>query len=430
MLQTLRNAWNIPELRKKIIFTLFILLIYRVGNVIPVPFIDVTTLGNYFDSVLSTTILGLYNAMSGSAFSRATVFALGIQPYINSSIIIQLLTIAIPALERMAKDEGEEGKKKIARITRYTTVALGLLMGWAYYMMLSNYASAGYSIITQTGFLPALVIILAFTAGSAFVMWLGEQITEFGIGNGISMILFANIISGIPSMVGTLFTMVWWQIIIVLIGIAALILFIVFINDAERRIPIQYAKRVVGRKIYGGQNTNLPIKVSMSGVMPVIFAQSIASVLPTIFAFTNPSGTSDNAFVQWLINVSSSTSWVYAVCYALLIFFFSWFYSTIQYDPVEVSNNLKKNGGFIPGFRPGKPTADFIKKVISKIIVFGAVYLSIVALLPIVAGNLMTSVKNLAIGGTSVIIVVGVALETVKALEAQMLMRHYKGFLD
>ena len=424
MLQTLRNAWNIPELRKKILFTLFILLIYRVGNVIPVPFIDVTTLGNYFDSVLSTTILGLYNAMSGSAFSRATVFALGIQPYINSSIIIQLLTIAIPALERMAKDEGEEGKKKIARITRYTTVALGLLMGWAYYMMLSNYASAGYSIITQTGFLPAVVIILAFTAGSAFVMWLGEQITEFGIGNGISMILFANIISGIPSMVGTLFTMVWWQIIIVLIGIAALILFIVFINDAERRIPIQYAKRVVGRKIYGGQNTNLPIKVSMSGVMPIIFAQSICSLPATICAFTgHTSG-------WWYNNVWSSTSWTYAVVYFLMIFFFSWFYSTIQYDPVEISNNLKKNGGFIPGFRPGKPTADFIKKVINKIVVFGAVYLAIVALLPIVAGNLVDGIRNLSIGGTSVIIVVGVALETVKALEAQMLMRHYKGFLD
>ncbi|MCI6850715.1 MAG: preprotein translocase subunit SecY [Clostridiales bacterium] len=424
MLQTLRNAWNIPELRKKIIFTLFILLIYRVGNVIPVPFIDVTTLGNYFDSVLSTTILGLYNAMSGSAFSRATVFALGIQPYINSSIIIQLLTIAIPALERMAKDEGEEGKKKIAKITRYTTVALGLLMGWAYYMMLSNYASAGYSIITQTGFLPALVIVLAFTAGSAFVMWLGEQITEFGIGNGISMILFANIISGIPSMVGTLFTMVWWQIIIVLIGIAALILFIVFINDAERRIPIQYAKRVVGRKIYGGQNTNLPIKVSMSGVMPIIFAQSICSLPATICAFTgHTSG-------WWYTYVWSSNSWTYAVIYFLMIFFFSWFYSTIQYDPVEISNNLKKNGGFIPGFRPGKSTADFIHRVINKIVIFGAVYLGIVALLPIVAGNLMTGVRNLAIGGTSVIIVVGVALETVKALEAQMLMRHYKGFLD
>ena len=424
MLQTLQNAWKIPELRKKLIFTLFILLIYRVGNVIPVPFIDVTTLASYYDNVLSTTIFGLLNAMSGSAFSQATVFALGIQPYINASIIIQLLTIAIPALERMAKEGGEEGKKKIARITRYTTVGLGLLMGWAYYTMLNNYSAQGFSIITAEGFLPALVIVLAFTAGSGLVMWLGEQITEFGIGNGISMILFANIISSIPAMVGNLFHMVWWQIIIVLVGMAALILFIIFINDAERRIPIQYAKRVVGRKIYGGQNTNLPIKVSMSGVLPVIFAQSICSLPATICAFTgNTSG-------WWYENVWSSSSWLYAVVYFLMIFFFSWFYSTIQYDPVEIANNLKKNGGFIPGFRPGKPTAEFIQKVINKIVVFGAIYLGIVALLPIIAGNLMDGVRNLAIGGTSVIIVVGVALETVKALEAQMLMRHYKGFLD
>ena len=424
MLETLKNAWKIPELRKKIIFTLFILLIYRAGNVIPVPYIDTATLTNYFDSVLSSTILGLYNAMSGSAFSRATIFALSIQPYINASIIIQLLTIAIPALERMAKEEGEEGQKKIARITRYTTVGLGLLMGWAYYQMLVNYTASGFSIVTQQGFLPAMVIVLTFTAGSAFVMWLGEQITEFGIGNGISMILFANIISGIPGMVGTLFSMAWWQTVVVLVGMIALILFIIFINDAERRIPIQYAKRVVGRKVYGGQNTNLPIKVSMSGVMPIIFAQSICSLPATICAFTgHTSG-------WWYEHVWSSNSWTYAVIYFLMIFFFSWFYSTIQYDPVEIANNLKKNGGFIPGFRPGRPTADFIQKVINKIVVFGAVYLGIVALLPIVAGNLMNGVRNLAIGGTSVIIVVGVALETVKALEAQMLMRHYKGFLD
>ena len=424
MLQTLRNAWKIPELRKKVIFTLFILLIYRVGNVIPVPFIDVATLRSYFDQTLSNTILGLYNAMSGSAFSRATVFALGIQPYINASIIIQLLTIAIPALERLAKDEGEDGKKKIARITRYSTVGLGLLMGWAYYMMLRNYSSASFTIIEETGFLPALVIILAFTAGSALVMWLGEQITEFGIGNGISMILFANIVSGLPSMLYNLVQMAWWKIVIVLVGMVALILFIVFINDAERRIPIPYAKRVVGRKVYGGQNTNLPIKVSMSGVMPVIFAQSICSLPATICAFT---GTNSGWAYKYLW---SNNSAFYAVVYFLMIFFFSWFYSTIQYDPMEISNNLMKNGGFIPGFRPGKPTATFIQKVINKIVVFGAVYLGIVALLPIIAGNLMSGVRNLAIGGTSVIIVVGVALETVKALEAQLLMRHYKGFLD
>ena len=424
MIETLKNAWKIPELRKKIIFTLFILLIYRVGNVIPVPYIDTATLASYFDSVLSSTILGLYNAMSGSAFSQATVFALGIQPYINSSIIIQLLTVAIPALERLAKDGGEEGKKKITQITRYTTVGLGLLMGWAYYMMLCNYDSYGLSIVTERGFLPGLVIVLAFTAGSAMVMWLGEQITEFGIGNGISMILFANIVSGLPRMVSALFTLVWWQAIIVAVGMIALILFIIFINDAERRIPIQYAKRVVGRKIYGGQNTNLPIKVAMSGVMPVIFAQSICSLPATVYTFA---GWNQGFFYNALW---SPSSWGYAVLYFIMIFFFSWFYSTIQYDTVEISNNLKSNGGFIPGFRPGKPTAEFIQKVINKIIVFGAMYLGIVALLPIVAGNLMSGVRNLAIGGTSVIIVVGVALETVKALEAQMLMRHYKGFLD
>ena len=424
MFKTLQNAWRIPELRKKILFTIVILLLYRIGNVIPVPYINVAALGTYFEEVLSSTILGLYNAMSGSAFSQATVLALSIQPYINASIIIQLLTIAIPPLERMAKEEGEEGKKKIERITRYTTVALGLLMGWAYYTMLRNYGS---SIITDTGILPAIVIILAFTAGSAVVMWLGEQITQHGIGNGISIILFANIISRVPSMVGTMFTMKWYVAVLSVVGIAALIIFIVFINDAERRIPVQYAKRVVGRKVYGGQNTNLPIKVSMSGVMPIIFAQSICSIPATFCAFMGITATSGN---WWYDHIWSSSSWVYAAVYFLMIFFFSWFYSTIQYDPVEISNNLKKNGGFIPGFRPGKPTADFIKRVIGKIMIFGAVYLGIVALLPIVAGNLVASVKNLAIGGTSVIIVVGVALETVKALEAQLLMRHYKGFLD
>ena len=424
MFQTMRNAWQIPELRKKLLFTLLILLLYRVGNVIPVPYIDVATLSNYFETTLSTTILGLYNAMSGSAFSQATVLALGVQPYINSSIIIQLLTVAIPALERMAKEEGEEGKKKIERITRYTTVGLGLLLGFAYYTMLRNYSASGLSIITDDGILPAIVIILAFTAGSCAVLWLGEQITQFGIGNGISMILFANILSGVPGAIGTMTTLKWWVNIIVVVGMAALVVFIIFINDAERRIPVQYAKRVVGRKVYGGQNTNLPIKVSMSGVLPVIFAGSICSLPATVATFMGKTSG------WWYENLWSTSSAVYCVMYGLMIFFFSWFYSTIQYDPVEIANNLKKNGGFIPGFRPGKPTADFIKKVISKIVVFGAVYLAIVALLPIVAGNLVAGVKNLSIGGTSVIIVVGVALETVKAMEAQMLMRHYKGFLD
>ena len=425
MFRTLANAWKIPELRKKLMFTVLVLLIYRICSVIPVPFIDAAQLASYFDSTLSNTILGLYDAMSGSAFSTATVLALGIQPYINASIIIQLLTVALPPLERWAKEEGEAGKKKIERLTRYTTIALGVLLGFAYYTMMNNYKSQGLTLITQEGFLPALVIILAFAAGSCFVMWMGEQITEFGIGNGISMILFANIIAGLPGGLSRILGMTWWQALIVVVGMAALVVFIVFINDAERRIPIQYAKRVVGRKVYGGQNSNLPIKVAMSGVMPVIFASSICSIPATVCAFV-PGWTEG----WWYKNVWSNTSWAYFVFYVLMIFFFSWFYSTIQYDPVEISNNLKKNGGFIPGFRPGKPTSDFIQNVINKIIVFGAIYLAVVAGLPIVAGNLMSAVQNLAIGGTSVIIVVGVALETVKALEAQMLMRHYKGFLD
>ena len=426
MFKTLKNAWAIADLRKKLIFTALIMLLFRLGSVVPVPFINVSNLQLYYDTSLSNTILGLYNAMSGSAFSSATILALGIQPYINASIIIQLLCIAIPALERLSKEGGEEGKKKIERITRYTTIGLGLLMGWAYYMMLFNYNKAytGNAILTNTEVLPAIVIILAFTAGSAVVMWLGEQITEHGIGNGISMILFANIISRLPEMTGTTINMGWWGI-LVAVGMLALIVLIVFVNDAERRIPIQYAKRVVGRKQYGGQSTDLPIKVSMTGVMPIIFAQSIASLPATICAFI-PGGVD-----SWVNkNLFDSNTGVYAVCYFLLIFFFGWFYASIQYDPVEISNNLKKNGGFIPGFRPGKPTAEFIKKVINKIVVFGSVYLGIVALLPIVAGNLFPSVKELAIGGTSIIIVVSVALETVKALEAQMLMRHYKGFLD
>ena len=422
MFKTLRDAWGIPELRKKLMFTVVILLIYRFCSAIPVPFVDTSSIATAMESVLQTTILGLYDMMSGSALSQASILALGIQPYINASIIIQLLTVAIPALERMAKDEGEEGKKKINNITRYTTVGLGLLLGFAYYTMVES-----YGLIPGANFWVGVVVVLSFTAGSSFVMWMGEQITEHGIGNGISMILFANIVAGLPSIVSRLTGIAWWAALIVVVGLAALVVFIIFINDAERRISVQYAKRVVGRKVYGGQSTNLPIKVAMSGVMPVIFAQSICSVPATVCAFMGINAQSGN---WWYDNLWSPTSWVYTVVYGLMIFFFSWFYSQIQYDPVEIANNLKKNGGFIPGFRPGKPTAEFIKKVIGKIVIFGAVYLAIVALLPIIAGNTIEGASNLAIGGTSIIIVVGVALETVKALEAQMLMRHYKGFLD
>ena len=427
MIQTLRNAWKIPELRKKLLFTVFIILLYRVGNAVPVPFVNVEALSNYFTATLSGTVLGLYNALSGNAFSQATIFALSIQPYINASIILQLLTIAIPALERLSKDGGDEGKKKIASITRYSTVGLGLLMGLAYFFMLRN-----YQLLSETGFLAALVIILSFTAGSALLMWLGEQVTEFGIGNGISIILFASIISRIPNAISTAVTnlasgaLKWYTVILMLIGIVLLVMFIIFFDNAERRIPVVYAKRVVGRKMYGGQSTHLPIKVNMSGVLPIIFAQSIVSLPATILTFVTYKET---GFWAWLLRVLDSTGVVYAILYFLLIIAFSYFYAAIQYNPVEIANNLKKNGGNIPGYRQGKPTSDFIQKVISRLTLFGALYLGVVAILPIIVGNVI-GIRSLAIGGTSVIIVVGVALETVKAIEAQMLMRNYKGFLE
>ena len=425
MLQTLRNAWRIEEIRKKIIFTLIIVLLYRLGNAIPVPYVDLANLAQYF-TYLQNTVLGLLDVLSGGAFSNATIFALSIQPYINASIIIQLLCIAIPALERLSKDEGEEGKKKIASITRYSTVAIGLLQGFAYYMLIKNnnllVASA------KDSFMAAVVIILTFTSGSALIMWLGEQITEHGIGNGISIILFASIISRLPTSIITTFRniingqLAWWAAVLMYVGALLMIILIVWVNDAERRIPVQYSKRVVGRKQYGGQNTHLPMKVNMSGVMPIIFAQSIASLPATIAAFT---GHSDS---KW----ASTTSILYAVLYFLLIIFFAYFYSTIQFNPIEVSNNLRKNGGFIPGFRAGKPTSEFIQKVLNKITLFGALYLGIIAVVPILISHFSNAaaLTNLSIGGTSIVIVVGVALETVRALEAEMMMRNYKGFLS
>ena len=428
MIQTIRKAWGVPELRKKIVFTLLILLIFRIGNAIPVPYINTTLLGNYLDS-MSGTVLGLYNVMSGGAFAEATVFALGVQPYINSSIIIQLLTIAIPALERLARDGGEAGKKKIASITRYATVAIALLQGFGYYMICKN-----YNILEQQGIWPALVIIVSFVAGSSFVMWLGEQVNEFGVGNGISIILFAGILSRVPNMVTmgasyirTKGSIGYLWIALLIVGMLAMVVLIVHVNEAERRIPVQYAKRQVGRKMYGGQASTLPMKVNMSGVLPIIFAQTIASLPATIWAFV---GIPEEGTVgRSIYNAIDTKSVLYLIVYFLMIIGFSYFYATIQFNPVEISNNLKRNGGFIPGFRPGKPTSDFIAKVLNKVTLFGAIYLGIVAICPLIAGKLLGN-SGLAIGGTSVIIVVGVALETVGALESQMMMRQYKGFLE
>ncbi len=429
MLQTLRSAWKIEEIRRKILFTLLIVLLYRLGNSIPVPYVNVAALQQYF-TYMQNTVLGLLDIMSGGAFSNATIFALSIQPYINASIIIQLLCIAIPALERMSKDEGEEGKKKIASITRYSTVAIGLLQGFAYYMLIKNNGILVSD--AQSSVWAAIVIILTFTSGSALIMWLGEQITEHGIGNGISMILFASIISRFPvSIVNTVRNCIagrlaWWVAVLMYLGALAIIVLIVYVNDAERRIPVQYAKRVVGRKMYGGQSTHLPMKVNMSGVMPIIFAQSIASLPATIAAFSGKGSDS------WFMKAFDTSSITYAIIYFLLIIFFAYFYSTIQFNPIEVANNLKKNGGYIPGFRPGKPTSEFIQRVLNKITLFGALYLGIIAVVPILVSHFSSSASltGLSLGGTSIIIVVGVALETVRTLEGELLMRNYKGFLS
>ncbi len=461
MFETIRNAWKVPELKKKIFFTIFALLVFRVGAVIPVPYVNTDALGQYLEG-MSGTIFGLINAMSGNAFAMATIFALSIQPYINSSIIIQLLTVALPPLERLAKEGGEEGKKKIASITRYTTVAIALLQGFGYFTLLKA-NSVGATPLLNVGDMPmiwvGLVIVLSFTAGSAFLMWLGEQITEFGIGNGISIILFTGIVARIPAAVQNMYYGVnaWLNrmpvekyeelkltaeqitayektllhpvmIPVIIIGALALVVFIVFITNSERRIPVQYAKRVVGRKMYGGQSSHIPLKVNMSGVMPIIFAQSIASLPATIGTFLGKTKDS-GGFWGGLLTIFDPSAVLYIIIYFLLILGFSYFYSAIQFNPVEIANNLKKNGGFVPGFRPGKPTADFIAKVLGKITLFGALFLSVIAILPIVTGNL-SGMSALGIGGTSVIIVVGVALETVKSMEAQMMMRHYKGFLE
>lgn len=449
MLETLRNAWRTEDLRKKIIFVLFIVLIYRLGNAVTVPYVDTALLTTYFQQ-LNNTVLGLINTMSGSALERASIFALSIQPYINASIIIQLLTVAIPALERMRKEGGEEGKKKIEKITRYSTIAIAALQGYAYYTLISRGDQYTGSMLLPgaDGWLPAVVIIATFMTGSALLMWMGEQITEFGIGNGISIILFVSIVARFPTDIGNMVSSTietpsnWWIYVLMLLGALAIIVLIVIVQNSERRIPVQYSKRVVGRKMYGGQSTHLPLKVNMSGVLPVIFAQSIASLPATIAMFV-PSMRDG-----WLMRVfatpgtpitnpetgevTNSLGITYMIVYFLLIVFFSYFYSTVQFNPVEVANNLKKNGGFIPGFRAGKPTSEFIQKVLSKITLFGAIYLGIVAISPLIVSAISptAAATGISMGGTSIIIVVSVALETMKQLESQMLMRHYKGFLE
>ena len=411
-----------------------IIIAFRFGSVVPVPFLDASALADIMAGA-NETALGYVNMLTGGAFANATLFAMGITPYINSSIIIQLLTVAIPPLERMAK-EGEEGRKKIAAITRYVTVALGLIQGTAYYFFLKN---SGVTLYNEgfSAVFSALIIVLAFTAGTALIMWMGEQINQKGVGNGISIILFAGIVARLPVTAGQVWSyfsaalqspesysqyFIFAPLFVILF--LAVIWIIVFMNDSERRIPVQYAKKVVGRKMYGGQSTFLPIKVTMSGVMPVIFASAILSIPSTIRMFiSEPTG-----FWKGFFDASTS-GWLYSILYMMLIIMFAYFYMTIQYNPIEMANNLRTNNGTIPGIRPGRPTAEFISKILSKVTLIGAIFLAVVAILPIIYGN-VTAMHGLTMGGTSVIIMVGVALETVKQIESQMMMRHYKGFLD
>ncbi len=429
MLEILRNAWKVVDLRKKIFFTLLIILVFRIGSVIPVPFVNLQSLqqvavsdggfGEFFNYL---------SVLTGGGLQYGALFAMSVTPYINASIIIQLLSVAIPALERLTK-EGEEGRKKIAQITRYAAVILGLIQGTAYFFYLKNQrhllVAGGKGMMWFAGF----VIVACFTAGSALVMWLGEQIDVKGIGNGISILLFAGIISRAPDAARALLG--YWQlkkyfvVIGIIVAFLLVIAFIVWMTNAERRVTVQYAKRVQGRKQYGGQNSHIPFKVNMSGVMPVIFASSILMLPTMILSFMNV--TKENTWVKILALFSSQGAF-YAILYFFLIIGFAYFYATIQYNPVEIANNIRKNGGSVPGIRPGKPTSDFFAKILSRITLLGALFLSVIAILPIIVGNV--GGINISLGGTSILILVGVALDTVQNLESQMMMRHYKGFLD
>ena len=429
MFKTLKNAFGLPDLRKKMLYTIFILLIFRIGSQIFVPYVDSSAIQLWIDTAAAGSIFGYLNLLSGSAFSQATLFALSVSPYITASIVIQLLTVAIPALERMAK-EGQEGQKKLTQITRAVTVVLGLITAIGYYMFMRN----NYMLYNRSVF-AAIVIIACYSSGASLIMWLAEKINENGIGNGISLILLINILSRGGAIVNSLInsfnsvSSAVFAIIAVVISLG-MIVFIVFMTNSERKLPIQYAKRVVGRKMYGGQSSTLPIKLNMSGVLPIIFAQSIVA-LPSTLALFFPSP-EPGTFMYGFLNLFSTKSWFYAVLYFILIIAFSYFYIAISFNPVEVANNLQSNGGVIPGIRQGRPTAEYITKILNRITLIGAIFLGIIAVLPIVASIVSNGQisSELAFGGSSIIIVVGVILETVREIEAQMTMRHYKGFLE
>lgn len=429
MFQTIRNAFKTPDLRKKLIYTILILIVFRLGSTMIIPFVDAAALSKVIGD--STNFFGLLNTFSGGAFGNATLFALSISPYITAQIIIQLLTVAIPPLERMAK-EGETGRKKLDKIIRYTTIGMSLLQGYGYYLLVRT--SGGLAAEFTKGwqqYFVASIIILVLTAGAMTVVWMGDRISEKGIGNGISLLLFAGIIAGFPSQAQILIEAFkvgginYFLVPFVLLVFAAMIVFIVVITQAERRIPIQYAKRVVGRKMYGGQSSFFPVKVNMSGVMPIIFASSLLSLPATILTFVPVKA---GGFWSGFQQVMSPSHWVYGILYFLLIIAFNYFYVAMQYNPIEIANNIKNNNGAIPGIRPGKPTSTFIGKVISKITFIGALCLGIIAVFPSVF-TFLTKIQ-VALGGTTIIIVVGVALDTMRQMESELMMRHHKGFLE
>lgn len=439
MFETIKNAWKLPDLKKRICFTLLIIVVFRFGAALPVPFLDASVMQGFGDG----NLLGFLNMLTGGAFQNATLFALSISPYITASIVVQLLAVAIPALEQMAK-EGAEGRKRLNKISRYVTIALALIQSYAYYRMLDSRGAVMDGGNTFGNVLICLTIVAMFTAGAMICVWLGEQIDDRGIGNGISMILFAGIVSRGSSVV-----VMMWQYLVLgyenlvagatasglryLIGVPVLVVifviligFIVLMTKAERRIPIQYAKRVVGRKMYGGQSSYIPVNVNMSGVMPIIFASSLMAIPGTIAAFIQPE---EGSFWASFLQIFNYNSGFYAFLYFILIIAFAYFYVAIQYNPVEMANNLRKNNGAIPGIRPGKPTSDFIGRIISKVTLLGAMFCAVVAILPIGIAAL-TNIQGVSLGGTTIIIIVGVALDTVKQLESEMMMRHYKGFLE
>lgn len=435
MFKTMRDAWRQPELRKKFLYTLLMIIIFRLGSAVTVPFLDVNTVKTWMDSnAVDGNFLEYLNTMTGGALSQATVFSLSITPYINASIIMQLLTYALPPLERL-RDEGEEGRKKINKITAYVALALAVFMSFAYYLTLKNTMSA----VTYTSgwemYFSAAVIIISFVAGASFVVWLGNRISDKGIGNGVSMILFAGIAARFPVDAGHLIGLTMDEpnpYLFVTIGVAIFIIaefaFIVFMNESERRIPIQYAKRVVGRKQYGGQKTHIPIKICMSGVMPIIFAMSFMSLPSTIQLF-KPVTEDSSKFYRSFCSFFSTRSIPYAIIYFILIIAFNYFYVSIQYNPIEIANQLRQSNGGIPGIRPGKPTSEYIQKVLSKITLVGAFFLGIIAIIPIIASRIDPNLASLSMGGTTILIAVSVALETTRTLESQLMMRHHKGFL-